>query len=84
VRVLRAPFPFNGEDFAYFLDRVPGAMFILGVANPAAGLSGIVHTPTFAADERAIALGTRVMAGWLATRLTALDNDQEHWNGVRR
>jgi metal-dependent amidase/aminoacylase/carboxypeptidase family protein len=71
VTVLRAPFPFNGEDFAYFLDRVPGAMFFLGVADPAAGLSGIVHTPTFAADERAIALGTRVMAGWLATRLTA-------------
>lgn len=70
--VLHAPFPFNGEDFAYFLNRVRGAMFFVGVANPAAGLSGIVHTPTFAADERAIALGVRAMAGWLATRLYVL------------
>lgn len=70
--VLHAPFPFNGEDFAYFLNRVPGAMFFVGVANPAAGQSGIVHTPTFAADERAIALGVRAMAGWLATRLFVL------------
>jgi metal-dependent amidase/aminoacylase/carboxypeptidase family protein len=70
--VLHAPFPFNSEDFAYFLNRVPGAMFFIGVANRAAGLSGIVHTPTFAADERAIALGVRAMAGWLATRLLAL------------
>ena len=69
VAVMRACFPFNGEDFGLFLDRVPGAMFFLGVANPVAGLSGIVHTPTFAADERAIGIGTRAMAGWLAERL---------------
>ncbi len=69
---LRACFPFNGEDFALFLDKIPGAMFVLGVANPAAGLSGIVHTPTFAADERAIGIGTRAMAGWLANRIGVL------------
>jgi amidohydrolase len=71
VTELRACFPFNGEDFALFLDRIPGAMFFLGVANRSAGIDGIVHTPTFAADERAIGIGTRAMAGWLATRLTA-------------
>jgi amidohydrolase len=74
VTVLRACFPFNGEDFALFLDQVPGAMFFLGVANRTAGISGIVHTPTFAADEHAIGIGTRAMAGWLATRLTALSS----------
>ncbi len=30
VPTLRAAFPFNSEDFALFLRRVPGAMFFLG------------------------------------------------------
>jgi hypothetical protein len=47
-------------------------MFGLGVANTAAGFNGHVHSPAFAADERAISLGTRAMAGWLCTRLDAL------------
>jgi len=41
VKVLHAAFPFNGEDFALFLRRVPGAMFYLGVANTDAGLNGV-------------------------------------------
>jgi metal-dependent amidase/aminoacylase/carboxypeptidase family protein len=72
VRVLRAAFPFNGEDFALFLRRVPGAMFYLGVANPAAGQNGVPHAPDFAADESAIGLGVRAMAGLLLSRLDAL------------
>jgi len=71
VSVLHGSFPFNGEDFALFLREVPGAMFYLGVANPEAGLNGAPHSPDFAADERAIGIGVRAMAGLLASRLTA-------------
>ncbi|WP_373303450.1 hypothetical protein [Streptomyces viridiviolaceus] len=63
VTVQHAAFPFNGEDFALFVQRVPGAMFILGVANPDAGHNGIPHSPDFAADEHAIGVGVRSMAG---------------------
>ncbi|MER5222524.1 hypothetical protein [Streptomyces flaveus] len=70
VTVLQASFPFNGEDFALFLRDVPGAMFFLGVANPEAGLNGTPHAPDFGADERALGLGVRAMAGCLAGRLT--------------
>jgi amidohydrolase len=69
VVVLRASWPFNGEDFALFLEWVPGAMFFLGVANVAAGLNGAPHTADFAADERAIGIGVRAMAGFVASRL---------------
>ena len=69
VEVFHAAFPFNGEDFALFLRRVPGAMFYLGVANPDAGINGVPHTPDFAADERAIGLGVRAMTGLLLSRL---------------
>ncbi len=34
VPALHAAFPFNSEDFALFLRRVPGAMFFLGVVAP--------------------------------------------------
>ncbi|WP_326999982.1 M20/M25/M40 family metallo-hydrolase [Dactylosporangium sp. NBC_01737] len=71
VMTARAAWPFNGEDFALFLHRVPGAMFWLGVADPGAGVNGITHAPDFAADERAIGVGVRAMAGLLLHRLRA-------------
>lgn len=72
VIVWHAAFPFHGEDFALFLQRVPGAMFLIGVADPDAGLHGPPHAPDFAADERAIGIGVRAMAGLLSNRLRAL------------
>lgn len=64
VEVLHVPYPFNGEDFALFLERVPGAMFYLGV-----GPKGQPHSPDFAADERAIEVGVSAMTGLLLHRL---------------
>lgn len=72
VMVLHAAYPFNGDDFAFFLHQVPGAMFYLGVAKPEAGINGVPHSPDFAADERAIGIGVRAMAGFLSSRLDAL------------
>jgi metal-dependent amidase/aminoacylase/carboxypeptidase family protein len=72
VKVLHAALPFNSDDFALFLRKVPGAMLYLGVANPDAGVNGIPHSPDFAADERAIGLGVRAMAGLLSRRLDVL------------
>ena len=70
VKVLHAAYPFNGEDFALFLQQLPGALHHLGVADPAAGLNGLPHHPAFGADERAIAVGVEAMAGFLASRAT--------------
>ena len=72
VKVLNAALPFNCDDFALFLSEVPGAMFYIGVANPDACANGIPHAADFAADERAIGLGVRAMAGLLLSRLEAL------------
>jgi amidohydrolase len=72
VIVWHAAFPLYSEDFALFLRQVPGAMCLLGVANPEAGCNGVPHTPDFAADERAIGFGVRAMAGLLSKRLHAL------------
>jgi amidohydrolase len=47
----------GGEDFAYYLQRVPGAFSFLG-AGPDRGRAAPFHSPRFAIDERALVLGT--------------------------
>jgi amidohydrolase len=69
VRTLHAAIPFSGEDFALFLDRVPGTFTFLGVRAPGAAIeTSYPHFGTFDPDERAIGHGVRAMAGWLARR----------------
>ncbi|MEU4218088.1 M20/M25/M40 family metallo-hydrolase [Actinoplanes sp. NPDC026623] len=72
IVTLSAAYPFNGEDFALFLQRIPGAMIFLGVANEAAGLHGITHATDFGADERAIGLGVQAVVTLLTDRLAAI------------
>ncbi|SFP23218.1 amidohydrolase [Actinomadura madurae] len=69
VTVLQAAVPFNGEDYALFLDRIPGTYTFLGVRTPGADITTCYpHLGTFDPDERAIGIGVRAMAGWLAQR----------------
>ena len=60
----------GGEDFAWYLDRVPGAMARLGVRPPGSGRQVDLHQPAFDVDEAAIAVGVRVLA---AAARAALD-----------
>ena len=53
----------GGEDFAWYLDLVPGAMARLGTRAPGTLTAGDIHQPTFDIDERAIGIGIRVLAG---------------------
>jgi len=69
VRTMHAAIPFSGEDFALFLDRIPGTFIFLGVRAPGAAIeTSYPHFGAFNPDERAIGLGVRAMAGWLAGR----------------
>jgi amidohydrolase len=66
--VQEIPRPSMGsEDFAAYLDRVPGMMFRLGCRSSRCGGSAL-HTPTFDIDERCMAVGARILArsavGW--------------------
>jgi metal-dependent amidase/aminoacylase/carboxypeptidase family protein len=66
---LKAQHAFSGEDFARFLQRVPGTMLLLGVANEDRGILGAPHFPDFDADEAAIQVGTQAMTAVLWRRL---------------
>ena len=51
----------GGEDFAWYLQHVPGAMARLGVRLPGVDLAPDLHTPEFVPDEEAIAVGTTIL-----------------------
>ena len=62
--VLELPNPSMGaEDFAYFLERVPGAFVWLGVGEDVSGL----HTPQFAFDEKILARGSALLTALVLT-----------------
>ena len=50
----------GGEDFSWYLEKVPGAMARLGVWS-GRGPQRDLHQPTFDLDERSLAIGVRVL-----------------------
>src|SRR5580704_1559258 len=71
--VTPSPQSLGGEDFAWYLESVPGSLARLGTRAPGSAGDFDIHQAVFDVDERAIGVGVRVMA---ATALTAL-----HANG---
>ncbi len=50
------------EDFAYFLERLPGAFALLGAGNEGRGIQAPHHSPEFDIDEAALPLGAELLA----------------------
>lgn len=48
------------EDFAYFVEKVPGAFFYLGVRNEKRGIVASEHNDRFDIDEDALPLGVKM------------------------
>ena len=53
----------GGEDFGWYLEKVPGALARLGVRPPGAATAVDLHHPTFDVDEACIGIGVRLLAG---------------------
>ena len=49
-----------GDDLAYFLKKVPGSYFWLGI-TPATGVIAPAHTAKFDIDEAALPIGVAIM-----------------------
>jgi amidohydrolase len=67
--VTPAPQSLGGEDFAWYLESIPGALARLGTRTPGSDDDFDIHQATFDVNERAIGIGVRLMA---ATALTAM------------
>ncbi|MFN8437790.1 MAG: M20 family metallopeptidase [Cytophagales bacterium] len=53
------------EDFAFYTQHTDACFYRLGVRNEEKGIVSGVHTPTFDIDEKALEIGSGLMA-WLA------------------
>ena len=51
----------GSEDFAFYLEHVPGAMIRVGCRSPEVD-GGPLHNPNFDVDEEAIRLGAKILA----------------------
>ncbi|SET26064.1 M20 family metallopeptidase [Paenibacillus sp. NFR01] len=49
-----------GEDFGWYLDRVPGAFAFIGCGNVEKGIIHAIHQPQFNIDEDMLVYGVRV------------------------
>jgi amidohydrolase len=52
----------GGEDFAWYLERVPGALARLGVRSPGSTVPMDLHQSGFDVDERCISVGVQLLA----------------------
>jgi hippurate hydrolase len=60
-----------GEDFSYYLERIPGCFLRIGAREPG-GEPRDVHSPSFAPDEEALFVGAAVLAEAARTASAAL------------
>ncbi|WP_459499974.1 amidohydrolase [Bacillus sp. C1] len=60
-RVIEVPPIMGGEDFAYYLEHVPGAFFFTGAGNEEVGATYPHHHPQFDFDERAMVVGGKLI-----------------------
>ena len=61
-RIVHSPQSLGGEDFARYLQKVPGAMFRLGIRNPKIKADKPWHSPLFVVDEDCLFYGTALLA----------------------
>jgi amidohydrolase len=60
--ILGTPQSLGGEDFAWYLQRIPGSMARLGVRMPGDRIARDLHQSTFIADEASIVTGVKMFA----------------------
>jgi amidohydrolase len=53
----------GGEDFAWYLEKVPGALARLGVRSPGSTVPMDLHQSAFDVDERCISVGVQLLTG---------------------
>lgn len=61
--VIKAAPTMGGEDFSYFLQKVPGTFMFIGSANEGGKYSDMAHNPCFNVDERALLTMMKLYAG---------------------
>lgn len=66
-KVFEAERLMGAEDFAYYLEKVPGTFYRLGIRNEAQGITADIHNDKFTVDEESLRTGMAMQA-YLAVR----------------
>lgn len=65
--VFDAPPMMGAEDFAYYLEKIPGTFWWIGAGSAEQGCMGSLHNPKFSIHESILPVGSALMA-WTAYR----------------
>lgn len=65
------PVTMGAEDFSFYSQRMPAAMFVLGTMNETLGSDIPLHSPYFIIDEEALPIGAALHA---AVAISYLDS----------
>jgi len=62
--VVERPLEMGSEDFSYYIEKVPGFFFFVGVTPPDEDMTQVAinHSPRFYLDESALPVATRALA----------------------
>ncbi len=58
----------GGEDFAYYLEKVPGAFFFVNTNNPEKGITAPNHSPYFDVDEELLWIPLAMFVAFIERR----------------
>ncbi|KAM5559403.1 hypothetical protein ABKV19_020850 [Rosa sericea] len=71
------PMTMGGEDFSFFAEKIPAALFVVGIRNKTLKADKHLHSPNFFIDEEALPIGAALNA---AVTISYLDgNDVKTW-----
>ncbi|PIA62236.1 hypothetical protein AQUCO_00200309v1 [Aquilegia coerulea] len=62
--ILTAPSGMGSEDFAFYLDHVPGSLLFVGTRNEKAGSHYPAHSPYYSIDENVLPIGAAIHASF--------------------
>ncbi|KAJ9709091.1 hypothetical protein PVL29_000860 [Vitis rotundifolia] len=66
----RSPCFMGSEDFAFYLDKVPGSFLLVGMRNERAGSIYPPHSPYFSIDEEVLPIGAAIHAAFAYSYLS--------------
>lgn len=68
--VFPMPKKLSSEDFSFYLEKKPGALFRLGTRNESKGCTTLPHNNDFMLDEDALDVGSRVCVQFVLDNMT--------------
>ncbi|KAJ9709086.1 hypothetical protein PVL29_000859 [Vitis rotundifolia] len=70
-----SPVCMGSEDFAFYLEKVPGSFLFLGMRNEKAGSTYPPHSPYYVLDEEVLPIGAAIHAAFALSYLSDSNNN---------